>query len=105
MSPELSMIKTQQRYRGTRALHVAANLDKMPAFAMAHGGIGHTLNQVDAFDHRQQKVRRQNVFCLIRLVPRYLMKKMVQTLPLVGADFFADLACILPGRGYTRCNR
>ena len=98
------MIETQQRDRGAGALHVPSHLDKMPAFAVAHGGIGHALNQVHAFDHGQEKIRGQHVIGLIRFVPRHLVKQMVKPLPLVGADFFAYLARVLAGRRHAGCD-
>src|SRR6185312_59097 len=95
MPPEFAMIQAQQSDGGAGALHVTPYLDKMPALAMTHSGIGHALDQVNAFDYGEQEVGGEHVIRLVRFVPRHLVKQAVQPLPLVRADLFAYLARVL----------
>ena len=52
------MIDVQQLRRGGGALDVTADLDELPALAVAHGGIGDALKQMHAFVDEREEIRR-----------------------------------------------
>ena len=45
------MIGLEEQARGGGAFEIAADLDELPAFAVAHGGVGDALELVDGFHH------------------------------------------------------
>ena len=56
LPPQLVLVGLQQ-HRGCRgALHVAAYLNELPAFAVAHGGVGDALELVDGLHDLREKL-------------------------------------------------
>ena len=104
MLPQVFVVRLQQQRDGGGAFDVAAYLDELPAFAVAHGGVADALKLVNPLHDLLQEFggligavdSRLRVHVRPDLRPRDLQIKAVQPVPLLGGDLLADVAGVFP---------
>src|SRR6516164_1354939 len=88
----------EQGRQRVAALHIAAKLDELPAFAVAHGGVGNALKEVRALLDGAKKLVRLQDPALFRAAFDYLQIELVELLPHLRAALLADVTEVLPRR-------
>ena len=94
---ELGLIDLEQRGGGVGALEIAAEADELPALAVNHGGVADALEEMNAVDDGGQRVVDAGAKLGLRMRRVHLVEEAVEALPLLGGDFFADLAGVFAG--------
>ena len=91
-------VNVEQACDGRRAFDKSSYLDKLPAFAMIHGGIGDALHQVRALDNDGQQIQRLGLPKTSRFHAPHFVKKAVELFPHLRADLLANLPRVLARR-------
>ena len=99
------LIDLKQGGGGIGALKVAAEANELPALAMNHGCVADALEQMNAIDDGGERIVDAGAELGLRIRRVHLVKEAVEPLPLLGGDFFADLAGVFAGAVDAESNR
>ena len=94
---EAGLIDLEERGDGVGALKIAAEADEVPALAVNHGGVADAFEEVNGVDDGGQHVVDVGAKLGFSVRRMHLVIEAIEALPLLGGDFFADLAGIFAG--------
>src|ERR1700722_7334927 len=97
---QVGLVNLQQGRRRISAFQVSAQPNKLPALAMDHGRVADSLEQMNAIDHRGQRIVDAGAELHLRVRRVHLVVKPVKPLPLFTRYLFANLTRVLPRSVY-----
>ncbi len=83
---------------GIRALQVPPQSNELPSLAVNHGCVGGAFEEIDAIHDGREHFADAGTELRLSIGRVNLMKEAIDALPLLGGDFFADLAGIFARR-------
>jgi hypothetical protein len=94
LSPEVVVVGLKQNGCSSGALDEAADLDELPAFAVAHGGICDSVELMNGLHHHLEEFRGIGVD--VKGASDIEIER-VEAVPLLGRDLLADMAGVFAG--------
>src|SRR6266487_182089 len=87
------------------SFNIATDLDKLPAFVVAHRGVGEALETLDALVHADQKLMHAGEPDIGHTSTFNTQEEAIELLPHLRTDLIADLARVITGRADAGYNR